>query len=318
MWFRNIFRPDRQGKEKTRPYEGERSPSLLSPAAFRQLERLQLRGSRDLRGESMGQRSSHHRKPASDFREHRMYVPGDDIRFVDWRASARHEQIFIRQGELKKQVVVHILLDCSGSMLWGEKPKKQAQLSLAAALSFMGLAHGDRVKIFAYGGYQNPSLGPITGKGQMRLVVNYLNSLRYGGNKSLASAVKRLTSNSSGGGLVCILSDLLERGDLSKILDMLPIPIWYTNVLHLLHPIELNPPQMGAVEMVDIETGASNNYDVTAEAVKKYTQRIDEWQKTLEMACIENWASYTLIPTDWTLEREVLAHLRDVQVVTPI
>ena len=85
-----------------------------------------------------------------------------------------------------------------------------------------------------------------------------------------------------------------------------------------LHPLELDPPQMGAVEMVDIETGASKNYDVTAEAVKKYTQRIEEWQKTLEMACIENWASYTHIPTDWVLEREVLAHLRAVQVVTPL
>ena len=112
-------------------------------------------------------RVSNRRKPAIEFREHRMYVPGDDIRFVDWQASARQDQIFIRQGEMPKDVIVYLLLDTSASMLWGKTPKRNAQLSLAAALGYAALQNGDRLYVHAYGENNNPDFGPASGKGHL-------------------------------------------------------------------------------------------------------------------------------------------------------
>ena len=117
---------------------------LLSPKAIRQLDRLRLSGARELRGQAIGQRPSFRRQPAPDFREHRAYVPGDDIRYVDWRASARHEQFFVKQGEYPKEATVYLLVDCSASMNWGEPPKRQTQLQLTATLAYLALAHRDR------------------------------------------------------------------------------------------------------------------------------------------------------------------------------
>jgi uncharacterized protein (DUF58 family) len=317
MWLQRIFRPKKTNYEKTKQVsKGEKTKHVLIPAkALRQLDRLYLRGSRELRGESMGQRPSFRRKPTSDFREHRMYVPGDDMRFVDWRASARHEQVFIKQGELPKDVTVYLLLDCSGSMLWGEAPKNRAQLQLAAALGYLALIHRDRLMVYPYGEVANQPLGPVTGRGQIPFYLKYLSELRYGGGANLKMAVKTLTRRISWGGLMFVLSDLLDD-DLTDSLEYLPAPSWWVNVIHLLHPQEIDPDLQGAMEMIDCETGQKANYDVTKEAVKIYRQRMEEWQSSLDLDCVKNHAFYTLAPTNWSLEREMIAHLRSVQVVS--
>src|SRR5687767_135834 len=78
----------------------EAGPASLTDATFlRTLDRLALQTQRRLRGDNIGQRSSFRRLPASDFREHRVYQPGDDLRHVDWNASARAEHVFIKMGE---------------------------------------------------------------------------------------------------------------------------------------------------------------------------------------------------------------------------
>ncbi len=156
MWFRRIFRLTNRvvqaiPKLFSAPGRGGGNGRRLSPESVRQLERLQIRGSRALRGDRAGGRVSNRRKPAIEFREHRMYVPGDDIRFVDWQASARQDQVFIRQGEMPKDVIVYLLLDTSASMLWGKTPKRNAQLSLAAALGYAALQNGDRLYVHPYG-----------------------------------------------------------------------------------------------------------------------------------------------------------------------
>ena len=70
-------------------------------------------------GQAVGQRTSWRRLPSSDFREHRLYMPGDDLRHVDWNASARSEHIFVKLGERPREVTIHVLLDNSASMDFG-------------------------------------------------------------------------------------------------------------------------------------------------------------------------------------------------------
>jgi uncharacterized protein (DUF58 family) len=317
MWLKNILRAEKSEKRKRRKGKvaGNSGGVKMSMRALRQLDQLHLRGSRELRGEAIGQRRSHRRLPASDFREHRKYVPGDDIRFVDWLASARSEQIYIRQGEHPQNTTVYLLMDCSGSMLWGGIPKNIAQKELAAALSYLALSNSDRLVIHPYGGASNQRLGPISGKGQMTLVLKYLDALKYGGEADLIQPVKRLSLQVSVGGLVFVLSDLLDINDLTPSLDFLPAPSWWVTILQLLHPEELFPDLRGDFEVIDTETHQSANYDITNEAIEKYLQHLNKWQDRLDMACVESHAFYTMISTGWSLEREMISHLRSVQVV---
>lgn len=321
MWFRNIFRLAKQ-VTRTQPKlandSGQDQVYRLSPTAMRQLERLAIRGSKALRGDRIGGRASNRRKPASEFREHRMYVPGDDIRFVDWRASARHENVFIRQGEMQKDVIVYLLLDTSGSMLWGKTPKREAQLALATALGYAALNNGDRLFVYPYGEQRNPEFGPASGKGHLSGYARYLNQLKYGGKSNLDTAVETLAQRVSRGGVVFILSDLLEKGNLTDVLSSVPAPKWWVNVVHMLHPAELDPEIRGTYELEDSETGRLINFDLTNEAIRRYKERVDTWRDQLEMAAVSEHALYVLLNTNWALDNEVLPYLRERQVLIPV
>jgi uncharacterized protein (DUF58 family) len=317
MWFRNIFRLD-----KVRPSSSAAEPAncwrdlRLSARSLRQLNGLQLNASRYIKGNAVGSRYSLRRKPAAEFREHRMYVPGDDIRFVDWKASARQEHIFIKQGEHPKEASVYLLLDCSGSMAWGEQPKLRACLHLAAALGFMTLANYDRLMVVPLGRSDIQPLGFISGKGQFPTFLNYLRRLTFAGKYDLHQAINNFMSRQAhGGGLTLLLSDFLDSPRISDVLQLLPIPTWDVLIFHLLHPEELKPSIKGDFEMVDIESGTRANYDINVAAIETYQKRIKAWRERLEMDCVEANAFYNLIPTDWSLEKEVIPHLRSVDVI---
>lgn len=317
MLFRRIFHPDKSsrtapiGRQKG---EGERLNSLPADLVH-QLDRLRIRGSRELRGDRMGMRSSHRRKPSTEFREYRVYVPGDDIRYVDWRASARQENIFVKQGELPKDTIIYLLLDCSASMRWGAVPKSVMQLKLAAVFGYLTLSQGDQLFVLPYGGTGNHLYGPVSGKGQFGDFNRYLNQLSYSGESSLSTAISSLKKRITRGGILFVISDLLERGNLDAVLGSVPAPLWWVNVVHLLHPEELEPSLRGAFELVDQETGASANYDLDSEALRKYAERIDQWQKGLELACVNNHALYSLINSNDSLEKEVIPSLRSQKVL---
>lgn len=319
MWFRRIFRPETGSTQTVTSGANRGRPEWqLSAQSLRQLNRLQLSASRFLRGEATGLRPSLRRRPAPEFWEHRLYVPGDDLRYVDWKASARQEHVFVKQGEDPKEATVYLLLDCSASMAWGDPPKRVTGQALAAALGYLALAHRDRLVVVPFAQQTAQRLGPIRGKGQAPALLNYLRLLPFEGQTDFAQSIHSFSRHVARGGLTLIISDLLEVVDLSSVLKSLPAPTWDVVVFHLLHPEELDPTLRGDVEMVDVETGEAANYDVDARAVQTYRQRLEAWQNDLEMACVENNAFYCLIPADWSLDREIIPYLRSVHVVRPL
>jgi len=263
-----------------------------------------------------------------DFREHRMYAPGDDVRFVDWRASARQEHIYIKQGEHQKDARIYLLLDLSASMSWGSPPKSNAALALPAALGSLALGSGDRLVVepvfdrgLAGGGAAaGPRpLGPVSGKGQFSGLLSYLRSLPFRGQVDLGPTLAGLRKRGvSGGGMVLVLSDLLGANNLAGALEALPRPKWSVVILHLLHPAELDPALQGDLELQDIETRQKKRYTITPKALETYRQRLEAWRGSLEETCAEKKALYTLLPTGWSLENEVLPHLRSLHIVQPL
>ena len=333
MWFQRIFSPAKAQKVHS-GLPGEQVNGLqVSARALIQLNRLRLNTSRYLPGHGVGSRTSVRRKPAADFREHRMYVPGDDMRFVDWKASARQEHIFIKQGEYQKKVNVYVLLDCSASMGWGEPPKAATALSLAAALGYSALTHGDRLTVVPLVDRNQLNgtavrsmapLGPISGKGQFPGLLNYFRSLPFQGSIDLAEAIRHFSRRVAvGSGLVLLISDLLgnepySRAEIGSALEYLPMPTWNVVVLHLLHPAELKPTWRGEYEFFDIETGTTTNYDVTAKVLQAYQGRVQAWREKLEFECNENNALYSLIQSGCALDTEIIPILRDLNVVVPL
>jgi uncharacterized protein (DUF58 family) len=312
MWFKSIFRRAKPRRRAAPPADD----GLTDTAFLRRLSRLALVTHPGLRGHAVGQRPSWRRLPSSDFREHRLYLPGDDLRHVDWNASARSEHVFVKLGERPREATIHVLLDNSASMAWGQPPKLGSARRLATAIGYLALSHGDRLTL---AGLASPAqrLGPIHGKGQVPRLLRYARELPVAQRADALAAVEWLARRHPTGGCVVLISDLLAVPDLEAVCAALPAPLWQLVVVHLLHPAELAPTLSGEIEFLDVETGQRANYDLDAAALERYRAFVADWCEAAERTCFERRATYARVQSDWPVEQAVLPYLRRRGVVQP-
>src|SRR5437899_820040 len=115
---------------------------LLSPQLLAQLERLELVSRKVFRGRMKGERKSKRKGQSVEFADFRQYVPGDDLRFIDWNLFARLERLYLKLFLEEEDLHFYALVDTSTSMEFGEPTKLQYARQLAASLGFIGLCCG--------------------------------------------------------------------------------------------------------------------------------------------------------------------------------
>ncbi len=151
---------------------------LFDETTLRKLNQLTLVASRVRAGMIKGERRSTKRGTSIEFADYRNYAPGDDLRRLDWNVYARLERPFIKLLEEEEDLAIHILIDLSGSMDWGEgdKNKLRYTLYLAAALGSIALNSGDRLTAAVLqSGKTSAQFGPSRGPQNL---VHYLNFLK--------------------------------------------------------------------------------------------------------------------------------------------
>ena len=94
------------------------SRKYLRPEILSRISRLELRARTVVEGFVSGMHQSPYHGFSVEFAEHREYVPGDDLRHIDWRVFAKSDRYYIKQYEEETNLRSHILLDCSGSMAY--------------------------------------------------------------------------------------------------------------------------------------------------------------------------------------------------------
>ena len=116
-----------------------------------QLERLELVTRKIFRGRMKGERRSPRKGQSVEFADFRNYVPGDDLRFIDWNTYARLDRLFLKIFLEEEDLHFYALIDASPSMDFGAPTKLRYAQQLAAALGFVGLVRGDRVRVETLG-----------------------------------------------------------------------------------------------------------------------------------------------------------------------
>src|SRR4029079_18656472 len=149
----------------------EVDPTVFDEAFLRQLERLLLIMRSPVRGGLKGGRRSVKRGQSVEFADYRDYALGDDLRQLDWNVYARLERLFIKLFVEEEDVTVHVLVDASRSMDFGEPNKLTFARRAAGALAYLGLAHLDRVSVAFLGEGRAISLRPLRGKARVFEVV---------------------------------------------------------------------------------------------------------------------------------------------------
>lgn len=186
---------------------------ILDAAFFDRLSQLRLVMGHRTSMNLTGNRKSVQKGSSMEFSDFREYMPGDDIRRIDWNAYGRLDRLYVKEYMEEKEAVVSILVDTSASMDYGEKKKSELACMLAAAFSYMGLNNMDRVILYDMGSMQQP-FAAGGGKRALPRLADWLKQRSFEGTVDIEKAVEMLPLK--GPGVTILISDFLQEAFLDK------------------------------------------------------------------------------------------------------
>ncbi len=230
----------------------------------------------------------------SDFRE---YIPGDDLRRVDWNGCGRFDKLYLKLFLEEKQAAVNLFLDTSKSMDFGGKAVMAK--ALAASLAYIAAGGGDRTQIFAFGEKAGAQKQGITKKGQLAETLDFLDGLEPGGGTDYLRAVRERSR--LGRGVSIILSDFLSEQPPWDTVKLLQEKKQEVYLLRILAPVEIEPQRGGMVRLVDSETGETRDLELSDHAVSAYKQALRQQESALREFCWQRGAGYCRTDTETSL-----------------
>ncbi|HHX40634.1 MAG TPA: DUF58 domain-containing protein [Armatimonadetes bacterium] len=293
---------------------GKPGAGLLEPGFLAKLERLALVSRRVYAGQIKGERRSTRRGGSVEFADFRDYVPGDDLRQIDWNTFARLERLFLKLFVEEEDLTVHLLIDGSRSMAFGAPPKGDYARRVAAALGFIGLSGLDRVTAAVLTEEGANTMPVVRGRPQVFQLFGFLEEARFAGRTNLARSLHDYALRSARPGLAVLISDCLDPG-YAEGLKALAARRFDVAVLHLLDSTEMAPELAGDLKLVDAETGEIREISVSQHLLGQYRKALEEFCADLSRVCARYGMEYIRATTDVPFEELVLRTLRGAGVL---
>jgi uncharacterized protein (DUF58 family) len=253
-----------------------------------------------------------HRSPyvgfSVDFASHREYMPGDDLRHLNWKLFGRHDRLYIKQYDAETNVDLHIVLDISGSMTVGDAKQHKLRYSsiLAASLAYLAQRQRDAVGLTLVA---DRVLEHFHARNNSDHVLSLFTTLAKPRDHSRADSPRILHEAAElmpRRGLVAIISDLYyDEEELTSALDHFRHFGHDVIVFQVLAPLERRMPIDGAVKLIDAETGET--LETLAHEIRDdFTKAVDAWLDKIHTACLARDIDHVVLTTDEPLERGLL------------
>jgi uncharacterized protein (DUF58 family) len=284
--------------------------ALYDAAFLRKLERLALVSRRLYRGEGRGMHRSMRRGASPDFADHRAYQPGDDLRSMDWNVYGRLGRLFVKLFVDEEDVSVHILLDTSRSMGFGNPSKMDAARRVGAALGYIGITALDRVGMAAFAAGVGQVLAPRRGRAQFHHLIDRLSRLAPAGGTDFSRSLEQYAQRAREPGIAVVISDLLDPGGCERGLAALRYRGFDVVLVQILDREEISPTIHGALRLADAETGRSLSVTVDSRLLSEYHARVNRHLTGLESFCLRAGIEYLRASTLVPFEDIVLKYLR--------
>lgn len=302
---------------------------IFSSEFLRRLETLCIQSVKEFRTVRKGDRLANIAGTSIEFADYRKYLPGDEIRHIDWNIYGRTERFYLKTFKEDIDLSTHILVDASKSMIYPlEDDKFGYARKMALALAYVGLTTHSNVKIAAFSDLETSKQlsdafylnGPpfFSRRSGIFRISDYLFGLRPGGGTDFVGYLRRYTSLTKGHkGVFIIISDFLFEPEARRRgLNLLRYLNYDVKVIQVLGPREIDPFRgLSSAELVDVETGEKKVVSVTPAMRKKYRAALGEHNKALSEFCRANRMNYTLARTDLDFEAFVLRELPRIGII---
>jgi uncharacterized protein (DUF58 family) len=283
---------------------------FVDPTVLSRIGNLDLLARNVVDGFINGLHRAPHFGASIDFAEHRGYVPGDDIRRLDWRLYARTDKYYLKQYEADTNTNFAVLLDISKSMSFGSEggvTKIEYARYLAACLAYMAHRQRDRVGIVTFDEDVVTYVPPSAKHFDVMLhTLDRAVPVRAG---RLRAPLEKIAEHFKRRSVVALISDLYE--DPAEILEALKPYRYLGNdimVFHVLDPAELDFPYKESSKFQDLETGEEIPI-VPESLLAQYRELITAHIEALRAKCSEIRVDYTLVNTSRPLDDALFSYL---------
>jgi uncharacterized protein (DUF58 family) len=184
----------------------------LTPSDLQKIGNLQVLARLVVEGFCTGLHRSPHKGFSVEFKQHRQYVPGDEIRHLDWKVFGKTDRFYIREYEEETNLRATILLDESGSMAYGSESetgisKQYYGTRVAAALAYLMLQQQDSVGLVTFDEQIRRYIPPRSRPSHLKVVIDEMEKAKPGGESELADVFLELSPKLHRRGLLVIVSD---------------------------------------------------------------------------------------------------------------
>lgn len=211
------------------------------------------------------------------FSEVREYMPGDDVRDIDWNVTARHNKPYVKVYEEDRELTLMLLIDVSASERFGSSgsSKRDFMAEIGATLAFSSIANNDKVGVIFFSDRIEKFIPPKKGKSHILLIIREILGLQpKGKGTDINTAIEFLNKAVNKRCSAFLLSDFIDRSDYMKTMSV-------ANRKHELAAVQVYDerdariPNVGLLRVRDLETGLEAWLDTSLARVRKEYER--EW-----------------------------------------
>lgn len=295
--------------------EAPASTELFDEEFQRRLDYLAVVSRRLFAGRMRAERKTKKSGSGIEFADHRDYVPGDDLRYLDWALYGRTGRLLLKLFEEEEDLAIYILLDCSRSMGFGRPSKFDHARRLAAALAYVGLTNLDRVGIVAFSSTVSARLPPGRGRGRIFKVFEFLRSLEPSGETAIAEAARSFAAENKRRGVAILLSDLYDPAGFERGINAIRYQRFEPMVVQLVDPREADPGERGDLTLEDVETGDKREVTLSPDLVARYRAAHASWREEIAGFCKNRQVPFVAADVNGAFEDQVLELFRRTGVV---
>jgi uncharacterized protein (DUF58 family) len=286
------------------------TPGVFDETFLRRLDELSLVSRKVLQGRAKGERRTVRKGAGVEFVDYRPYAVGDDLRYVDWNIYSRLDRLLLKLFVEEEDLCLHLLVDGSASMGYGQPAKLAYALQVAAALGYIGLTNLERVALGLFSDSLTRMLRPRRGRGQILPLLEFLRGAEAGGATALNASLLAYALRSRVPGVAVVLTDLLDPGGYADGLKALLQRRFEVFLLHVVSEDELDPVLEGDLTLRDAEGGESRQVSVDRRALDAYRQRLQQHFAEAESFCARHRIDYLRTSTAVPFQELILRHLR--------
>ena len=276
----------------------------FTPADAAAMGRLEFHARQVVEGVITGMHKSPHRGFSVEFSEHRNYVPGDELRHLDWRAYARSDRHYIKLYEQETNLRATLVVDTSASM--GYAGKLDYARHLAACLAYLLSSQQDLAGLTAIDEQVRVDLPAGSSASHLDRLFRALDGLTPAGQTDLPAQLHLLSERLPRRGLIILLSDLwTEPAELTRAFQHAKHRRHDLMVLHLIDPAEVELTMQQQVTLHDLETGEKVQID-PADIRESYRQQVKGYLDQVRRVCGDCDAEYHPIDVSQPYERALV------------